>query len=510
MIMKKIKIIALAGVFVSLIACEKDFLETFPTEVLSQEQVNEAAQVNPSVGKGTLLGIYENLYRRGSGGTTSQEDFGITTQYIQLDMLSADMAHLGKSYNRQTAISELTATQDPDNDYNYRPWRFLYRIINLSNLVIDGAGGNDIVPDSQVARHTLGQAKALRGYAYFFLAHVFVNDITDMSKAVLPIYKSAEDLDQPKSSLQDVFDLVLSDLTAAETLLEGFVRADKIEINQDVVRGLLAKTYGALNNWPKTEEYAAKVVTSGTYPIMTADEVALLPGESGAVGGFNDINSISGVMWGIDITPAGQGLASLYSWWGFMDYYSYSYAAVGNRKGMDSGLYANFRADDIRLNQFNKKSSDGLIPSGKFYYKGAQLNGFKRFSGPQSNIDSDSHYMRVAEMYLLHAEAAAENGNDAAARTSLKALLSLRINDSSYVDALSGKALAEEAALQARLELFAEGQSYFIMKRRRETRTRGANWLDNAGESFLHTDERLTYEIPQAEITFNPNLTEQN
>jgi hypothetical protein len=143
MIMKTFKKIALAGVFVSLIACEKDFLETFPTNVLSQEQVTEAAQVNPDVSKATLLGIYENLYRRGSGGTSSQEDFGITTQYIQLDMLSADMAHLGKSYNRQTAISELTATQDPDNAYNYRPWRFLYRIINLSNLVIDGAGGND-------------------------------------------------------------------------------------------------------------------------------------------------------------------------------------------------------------------------------------------------------------------------------------------------------------------------------------------------------------------------------
>ena len=509
MIMKTFKKIALAGVLLSFISCEKDFLETFPTQTLSQEQVTEAAQFNPDVSKATLLGIYENLYRRGSGGTTSQEDFGITTQYIQLDMLSSDMAHLGKSYNRQTGISELTATQDPDSDYNYRPWRFLYRVINLSNLVIDGAGGNDIVPETASARHTVGQAKALRGYAYFFLAHVFVNDITNMSQAVLPIYKSAEDLDQPKSTLQEVFDLVVKDLTDAETLLEGFVRADKIEINQDVVRGLLAKTYGALNNWPKTEEYAAKVVNAGRFPIMTADEVALLPGESGAVGGFNDINSIPGIMWGIDITPQGQGLASLFSWWGFMDYYSYSYAAVGNRKGMDSGLYANFRADDIRKNQFSK-SSLGLIPSGKFYYKGAQLNNFRGFSGPQTNIDSDSHYMRVAEMYLLHAEAAAENGNDAAARTSLKAVLDLRLDDSSYINALSGKALAEEAALQARLELFAEGQSYFIMKRRRETRTRGANWLDNAGESFIHTDERLTYEIPQQEILFNPNISTQN
>ena len=239
---------------------------------------------------------------------------------------------------------------------------------------------------------------------------------------------------------------------------------------------------------------------------MTADEVALLPDEDGSVGGFNDVNTIPGVMWGINITGEGQGLASLLSWWGFVDAYSYSYAAVGNPKGMDRGLYNNFRTDDIRKYQF----SSTLRPLGKFYYKGAQNNGFGLFSGPQSNIDSDSHYMRVAELYLLHAEAAAENGNNSAARASLKALLDLRLDDSSYVDGLAGKALAEEAALQARLELWGEGQSYFIMKRRRQTRTRGENWLDFAGQSFNHNDEKLTYEIPQNEILFNSNLDGQN
>ncbi len=494
------------GAVLSFMSCSEDFLELRPSESLAAEDVAEAAEINPDVSRGTLLGIYENLYRRGSGGTGSQEDFGITTQYIQLDMFSADMAHLGKSYNRQTAISELTATLDPDSEYNFRGWRFLYRIINLSNLVIDGAGGNDVVPESETGRYTMGQAKALRGYAYYFLAHTYVNDITDLSKPVLPIYLSATEIDQPKSTLQEVFDVVINDLLDAETLLEGFVREAKIEINQDVVRGLLARTYGALNDWSNAEEYARKVIEAGNYPIMTADEVALLPDEDGTVGGFNDINSIPGIMWGIDITPAGQGLASLFSWWGFMDAYSYSYAAVGNPKGMDAQLYSNFRADDIRRYQFNAD----LWPTGKFYYKGAELNNFGYFSGPQLNIDSDSHYMRVAEMYLLHAEAAAENGNDAAARTSLKAVLDLRLDDSSYIDNLSGNDLAEEAALQARLELFAEGQSYFIMKRRRETRTRGSNWLDFAGQSFNHNDERLTYEIPQDEILFNTNLNEQN
>lgn len=503
--MKMLRKIMYVGVVLSFISCSEDFLEVYPTEVLSAEQVSEAGEINPNVAKGTLLGIYENLYRRGSGGTDAQEDFGITAQYMQLDILSADMAHLGKSYNRQVNISELTATIDPDDQVNYRPWRFLYRIINLSNLVIDGAGGNDVVPETETGRFTVGQAKALRGYAYYFLAHIFVNDITDLSKPVLPIYRSAEELDLPKSTLQEVFDIALQDLLEAEVLLEGFNREEKIEINQDVVRGLLARTYGALNNWPKTEEYAKKVIDAG-HPIMTADEVALLPEEDGSVGGFNDVNSIPGVIWGINITPEGQGLASLFSWWGFMDAASYSYAAVGNPKGMDATLHSKFRPDDIRLYQFDAT----LRPRGKFYYKGAQNNGFALFSGPQSNIDSDSHYMRMAEMYLLHAEAAAENGNYDAARTSLKAVLDLRLDDTSYIDALPDASLAEEAALQARLELFAEGQSYFIMKRRRETRTRGANWLDYAGESFDHNDEVLTYEIPQQEILFNSNLGGQN
>ena len=64
--------------------------------------------------------------------------------------------------------------------------------------------------------------------------------------------------------------------------------------------------------------------------------------------------------------------------------------------------------------------------------------------------------------------------------------------------------------LQARLELWGEGQSYYIMKRRRETRTRGSNWLDFKGVSFTHDDERLTFEIPQDEIVGNPNISDQN
>ncbi|MDB4187081.1 RagB/SusD family nutrient uptake outer membrane protein [Flavobacteriaceae bacterium] len=508
--MKLFKNLAFAAVAISVLSCEKDFLETFPTAELSQEQVAEAVAINPGAAEGTLLGIYEQFYRIGSGGVGGQEDFGIKTQDIFTDMLSGDMAHTGKSYSRMVRISELTATIDPKDNYNYVPWRYLYRVVNLSNLVIDGLGGDTATLDTDVARHTMGQAKAARGFAYYNLVHLFTDDISQLSKPVLPIYTSADQPEQPKSTVQAVFDQALADLLAAETLLADFSRTAKIEFNQDIVRGLLAYTYGAMNNWPKTAEYAEMVVNAG-YPIMTANEVAVM-GDGDTVGGFNDVNSHPGIMWGIDITSSNE-LYSLGTWWGHMDYYSYAYAAVGNRKSIDVSLYNEMADDDIRKKQFPFYPQYGgsyLIPVGKFYYKGAQEGGFNGFSGPQLNIDSDSHYMRIAEMYLLHAEASAENGQDAAARTSLKALLDLRVGDTTYLDALSGQALKDEISVQTRLELFGEGKSYFLMKRQRQSRTRGANWLDLVGETFSHSDDRLTYEIPQNELLFNTNYSEQN
>ena len=125
-------------------------------------------------------------------------------------------------------------------------------------------------------------------------------------------------------------------------------------------------------------------------------------------------------------------------------------------------------------------------------------------------MTSDAHYMRVAEFYLLHAEAEYENGNEAAAKTSLKAIADLRIADTSYIDALTGADLEAEIDLQTRIELFGEGKSYFLMKRQRKSITRGDNALDFAGVTMQHNDDRLTYEIPEEEILYNPNITDQN
>lgn len=470
--------------------------------------VQEDYYIQPNYDSSTrdINDLYEHLYKSGSGGVGGQEDYGIKTQDIQLDILSGDMPIINKAYNRLTGISELTATMEPSNNYNLVAWNFFYETINIANNLIESLGGSEYTPETDIQRYNLGQAIAARGWAYFWLSNIFIDDLSNLSSLGVPIYLNSNEEHLPRSTVQESLNQAISDLHKARQLLYDFNRASKIQFNRDIVDGILAYVYGSLNDWQEAANYALRVINSG-YPIMTAEEVAYM-GPEDTIGGFNDVNSHPGIIWGVDITTENE-LNSLQTWWGWMDYYSYSYQATGNYKAIDLDLYYKISENDVRKNQFSS-SIGPLLPTGKFYYKGAQENGFRGFSGPQSNIDSDNHYMRISEFYLLYSEASFHLGNEGEAISYLKFLLDKRIEDTSYLNSLTGQNLLNEIINQTRIELFGEGKSYFLMKRERMSKTRGDNWLDFPGETFSHNDDRLTYEIPQSIIDTNPNINGQN
>jgi len=182
------------------------------------------------------------------------------------------------------------------------------------------------------------------------------------------------------------------------------------------------------------------------------------------------------------------------------DQFTYSYTWAVDPKPIDRGLYDAIRADDIRKNQFAAPTAlYKLQPINKFFDPA-------RISGGQRVIITDEVYMRSDEFYLLNAEANARIGQDAAARLALSTYLAQRITDVSYLNSLSGQALINEIYLQTRIELWGEGKSYLAMKRNKATITRGSNHLSDAGNSFQYNDDKLTFQIPQAEVLNNPNL----
>lgn len=483
-------------------SCSDDFLETEPTQVLTAQQIQEASANNPAVIAGSIKGIYTLMFETGTGGTNlDHDDFGQKGYDIYSDMLSGDLALSASAYGwYRTGITEFQATTDYTNIANYKVWRYYYRIIRSANSVIDALGGNDVVPELSANKHIMGQAKTMRAYAYFYLSQFFANSYNP-SELILPIYTDPLQPNQPKSSADDVYKLIIKDLTESISLLATFNRSAKNEVNKSVAQALLAYTYGAMGGNAeliKARDLAKEVINTGGFTLMTADQIAYT-GTGDLVGGFNDINT-PGWMWGVDLTTD-NGL-DLVSWWGQMDYYTYSYQWAGDRKAIDKGLYTAIPANDARKAQFHPTTTSSLylVPLNKFYHP-------NRAVGGQRTITTDYVYMRIAEMYLLHAETAAKTGDEPGAKQSLKALLNLRLPSTTYIDALTGQALQNEIYLQTRIELFGEGKSYLAMKRNKATITRGTNHLSNVGIPIPYNDDRLTFEIPQSEIQNNPFIS---
>ena len=481
-VMKKIYILSFVALLLfGITGCEKDFLEVQPTEFLTEDQIAEAAKNNPDVIAGSISGIYTLMFQTGTGGTDlDHDDFGQKGYDIYSDFLSSDLVLSVSTYGWYRRLTEYTVTTDYTNNGNYKPWRYYYRIIRSANSVIAALGGNDAVPELDANKHLMGQAKALRAYGYFYLTQFYATNY-DPSAEILPIYTDPTQPNQPKSTAQEVYNLIVKDLTDAISLLETFQRTAKNEVNKYVAEGLLAYTYavmGGNENYAKAKDLTNDIIQNGGFTLMDSTEV-VYTGDP-ALGGFNNV-STPGWMWGVDIT-LDNGL-DLVSWWGQMDAYTYSYQWAGDRKAIDKGLYDAIPANDVR--------------KGQFYDPGRTIGG-------QRNITTDYVYMRVAEMYLLNAEAAAKSGDETTAKTSLKELLKLRVSDPGYVDGLSGQALLDEIYLQTRIELFGEGKSYLAMKRNQATIVRGSNHLSYVGEPVPYNDPRLTFEIPQSEIQNNP------
>ncbi|WP_028890718.1 RagB/SusD family nutrient uptake outer membrane protein [Tenacibaculum sp. 47A_GOM-205m] len=487
--MKKtiIKSICVFAVSLTLFNCNKDFLETSPTEFISVDDVGYTAQYNPVILEGTLNGIYSTMVNAFTGGTGTHEDFGQKGFDIFSDFLSGDMALTANNYNRYGAFVNLLATVDYTDGDNYMAWRYYYKIVRSSNLVIKSLGGNDAVPEKVENKWALGQAKALRAYAYFYLAQYYVKGY-DASATILPLYDTSDLSVAAPVETSVIYDFIISDLTSAITLLDGFNRTGITPINQDVARGLLAYTYAAIGTSEaniEAKRLADQVIAAG-YPIMSSSEVT---------GGFNSANT-PGWVWGFDITLAND--LDLVSWWGQMDVFTYSYQWAGDKKGIDSDLYASIDANDIRKTQFDVNNA--LQPRNKFYNA-------NRVIGGQRYIEDDYVFMRISEMYLLSAEMAAKEGEDGLARTNLKEILSRRFSDPAdyaYVDGLSGQALVDEIILQTRIELWGEGKSYLSMKRNKYNAKRGSNHVFHPNSSISYDDDRLSWVVPIQEVQNNP------
>lgn len=469
---KLIFILSVIGTVVTLQSCNSDFLETEPTETLSTPNLEQ--KVN---------GMYQLMIQNFTGGTTAHEDYGQKGVDVYLDIMQSDVAYERDAYGRYRTVANYSAFLNNANNNNYIPWRYYYKMIYSANDIIgdyERDGGE---------KEFLGQALAMRAHSYFYLLQLFTKEYAPASKGV-PIVTSITQEKSEMNTQQEVYDFIVNDLTEAESLLAGYMRNNKIKVDQNVVRGMLAYVYAAIGNSEKSLEYANKVI--GAYPLTT---------KAALTGGFNTLANEPSWLWGADLEED-MGL-DLVSWWGQMDIYTYSYQSVGDYKTIDELLRLSIQDDDVRKNQFVKftaGTTDYWMGANKFYHPAKKIQG-------QRNISTDYIFMRSDEFHLLKAEALAKKNDLAGARAALKVLLASRMTNFAAIDgATTQDALLKEIHHQTRIELWGEGKSYLSTKRNHFNIVRGQNHSSLKGLVMPSTDDRFTFAIPQAEEINNPNL----
>ncbi|KIO53087.1 carbohydrate-binding protein SusD [Flavobacterium hibernum] len=471
-----------------LTSCSDDFLEKKPTEFIDYE-----ASTKTTANLMTLLnGIHRSLYVRYE---SNQNENGLGSLMEQVDIAGDDIVYpVTNSWFLQVYNWNGVANEN-SQDIRF-PYRTYYRIIRNANTIInatDAAIGSDA--DKKIVK---GQALLYRAFCHYQLVQLFgkryINGTVN-SQLGVPVILTVGNDNFPRSTVEEVYTQVNKDLDEANVLLVDYVKPNNSHLGLKVAQGLKARVALTQGNWAIAADYAAKAKTG--ISLMATTEY---------VKGFNDYNNVEW-MWGSHINEVQTDYFG-----NFGAYMSRNYNSTVIRscpKAINSKLYNLIPATDIRAALFDKtgKHTALNLPStfAKFPYTSQK---YLAISTGDSRCDIP--YMRVAEMYLIEAEAKAKLGL-ADASTVLFNLVKTR-NPSYVLSTKTGQALVDEIWFQRRIELWGEGFRFYDLKRTNSALDRsGANHdsaITNGVINVPATDKRWQWLIPRAEINANPLIVQ--
>ncbi|GGH63850.1 tetratricopeptide (TPR) repeat protein [Filimonas zeae] len=447
---KNLYILCAAAVF-TVAACSKK-LDTIPTESIS----NEAALATTSDVKIAMVGAYDDLgnaYLYG-GDIFILGDLMAATTEINW---SGTFGAMTQVYNKAIPV---------DNSYIANVWLSGYRAINDVNNVLSAL---DVIKDEDTRDDMEGQAKFIRGSVLFDLVRVFAkswNDGNPAANAGVPIVltptRSITDSSKvPRATVAAVYAQVISDLTDAETLLpptNGFYASSL------AASAMLARIYLQQGDYAKAAVQANKVIASNAFRLTGTYEAAF-PFPGGMAGA---VANTTEDVFAMQITSSS----------GTNDFQTF-YSPLGRGDIQIEDAHLNlYEADDDRLNLFY--NSGGSVFTGKF-----------------DNLYGNVHIIRLAEMYLIRAEANFRQGTAVGAAP---------VDDINTIRDRANLALYNAAdltlakiLLERKLELAFEGFGLHDAKR-----------LQQSVGNIAWNANNLVFPVPQRERRVNTNLSQND
>ncbi len=141
-------------------------------------------------------------------------------------------------------------------------WGQLYLSIRNANLVIINTPNGSETSETEKAQF-IGEAKFIRAFNYFIL-------VRSWGGVPLRTEDTFDQIEIPRSSVQDVYQLILEDLQYAEEYLPDSPRLIGTP-SKWAAKTLLADVYLNLKDWTNARDLAGEVIASGKYSLVKMD-----------------------------------------------------------------------------------------------------------------------------------------------------------------------------------------------------------------------------------------------
>lgn len=489
----KYRLLAIIAGTLWLTGCS-DFLdESDPSNFTVENYFTKPEHARSSV-NAIYLAMRDPIMNSGFGGA----DWAMTE--FATGLAATDLGQAVNSY----FVKDLRNTSD--NGYGRDYWASYYKGIANANLSI--AKIPTISMDATEAKRLMGEAYFLRAWYYFNLVRLFGN----IPLVTEPVTLESTQLRPTQASVEDVYKLIVADLTTAEA--SGLAWTDASgKVSLGAVKSLLAKVYLTMAGYPLQKgathydmaaKKAAEVIDSQKFKLFSTYDDLHNPTKK------NVDENIFMIQFRTQILPG--------SWQGFIIPYNKNISAYSDETG---GIYAtadfikSYDPTDLRIKEkqffftkFTNQSDRNLEVNlgGYFIYKHFDVAA----QTTTANSDLNWPVIRYADVLLMYAEASNEVGTPTA--KAYDALNATRVR--AQLPALSGLSKDQfrtEVLKERWYELCFENITWFDMVRLRKAFNVSTKTFDNyVGHKFSYgpvvTERELLFPIPTVEIRNNTSL----
>lgn len=347
-------------------------------------------------------------------------------------------------------------------------WNDSYSQIYATNAIIEGVERSITLPKED-KNQLRGEALFIRALLHFYLANLY-GDIPYIKTTDYQINRNIV-----KMPINSVFATVKIDLNESIDLLsESSANTTRTRPNKSTGHALLARLNLYSGLWDEASEEASTVLNNPSYAFTTSINEEFLKESSATI-------------W--QLTPNIEGKNT-------EEAQTFIFTeGPPPAVALSSSLMKAFEQNDLRKSYWTKLVTDG---STRWYH----ANKYKEMSNNASSTEY-SIILRIAEQYLIRAEARAHQGDLIGAKEDLNVIRKKAgLPDTA---ALSQIAIIDAVMAERRVELFTEmGHRFFDLKR-----TNTIDAVLATTKPGWETKDKL-FPIPQMELLTNPNLLPQN